>query len=27
VIASDDMYEHILLDGSKFVNILSVCLG
>ena len=25
VIASDDMYEHILLDGSKFVNILNVC--
>ncbi len=25
VIASDDMYEHILLDGSKFVNILDVC--
>ena len=24
VIASDDMYEHILLDGSKFVNILNV---
>jgi aspartate aminotransferase len=25
VIASDDMYEHILLDGSKFVSILNVC--
>jgi aspartate aminotransferase len=25
VIASDDMYEQILLDGSKFVNILNVC--
>ena len=25
VIASDDMYEHILLDGSKFVNILDAC--
>ena len=25
VIASDDMYEHILLDGSKFVNILNAC--
>ena len=25
VIASDDMYEHILLDGSKFVNIVNVC--
>ena len=25
LIASDDMYEHILLDGSKFVNILNVC--
>ena len=25
IIASDDMYEHILLDGSKFVNILNVC--
>ena len=25
VIASDDMYEHILLDGSKFVNLLNVC--
>ena len=25
VVASDDMYEHILLDGSKFVNILNVC--
>jgi aspartate aminotransferase len=25
MIASDDMYEHILLDGSKFVNILNVC--
>jgi aspartate aminotransferase len=25
VIASDDMYEHILLDGSQFVNILNVC--
>jgi aspartate aminotransferase len=25
VIASDDMYEHILLDGSTFVNILNVC--
>ena len=25
VIASDDMYEHILLDGSKFVDILNVC--
>jgi len=25
VIATDDMYEHILLDGSKFVNILNVC--
>jgi aspartate aminotransferase len=24
VIASDDMYEHIILDGSKFVNILNV---
>jgi aspartate aminotransferase len=24
IIASDDMYEHILLDGSKFVNILNV---
>ncbi len=24
VIASDDMYEHIVLDGSKFVNILNV---
>ncbi|MGZ5101155.1 MAG: pyridoxal phosphate-dependent aminotransferase [Usitatibacter sp.] len=24
VIATDDMYEHILLDGSKFVNILNV---
>jgi len=25
VIASDDMYEHILLDGSKFVSILNAC--
>jgi aspartate aminotransferase len=25
VIASDDMYEHILLDGSEFVSILNVC--
>ncbi|MBC8024268.1 MAG: pyridoxal phosphate-dependent aminotransferase [Burkholderiales bacterium] len=25
VIATDDMYEHILLDGSRFVNILNVC--
>ena len=25
VIASDDMYEEILLDGSKFVNILNAC--
>jgi aspartate aminotransferase len=25
VIASDDMYEHVLLDGSKFVNILTAC--
>ena len=25
IIASDDMYEHILLDGSTFVNILNVC--
>ena len=25
VIATDDMYEHILLDGSTFVNILNVC--
>jgi aspartate aminotransferase len=25
VIATDDMYEHILLEGSKFVNILNVC--
>jgi aspartate aminotransferase len=25
VIASDDMYEHILLDGSNFVNILDAC--
>ena len=25
VIATDDMYEHILLDGSKFVSILNVC--
>jgi aspartate aminotransferase len=25
IVASDDMYEHILLDGSKFVNILNVC--
>jgi aspartate aminotransferase len=25
IIASDDMYEHILLDGSKFVNIVNVC--
>ncbi len=25
VIATDDMYEHILLDGSKFVNLLNVC--
>ena len=25
IIASDDMYEHIVLDGSKFVNILNVC--
>ena len=25
VIATDDMYEHILLDGSKFVNIVNVC--
>ena len=25
VIASDDMYEQILLDGSKFVNILDAC--
>jgi aspartate aminotransferase len=24
IIATDDMYEHILLDGSKFVNILNV---
>jgi aspartate aminotransferase len=25
IIASDDMYEHILLDGSKFVSILNAC--
>ena len=25
LIATDDMYEHILLDGSRFVNILNVC--
>jgi aspartate aminotransferase len=25
IIASDDMYEQILLDGSKFVNILNAC--
>ena len=25
VIATDDMYEHILLNGSKFVNIVNVC--
>ena len=25
VIATDDMYEHILLDGSKFANILDAC--
>ena len=25
IIATDDMYEHILLDGSQFVNILNVC--
>src|SRR5438067_10418382 len=25
VIATDDMYEHILLDGSTFVNIVNVC--
>ncbi len=25
LIATDDMYEHILLDGSKFVNIVNVC--
>jgi aspartate aminotransferase len=25
IIASDDMYEHILLDGSKFVDIVNVC--
>jgi aspartate aminotransferase len=25
VIATDDMYEHIVLDGSKFVNILNAC--
>ena len=25
VIATDDMYEHILLDGSKFVNIVNAC--
>jgi aspartate aminotransferase len=25
IIGSDDMYEHLLLDGSKFVNILNVC--
>lgn len=25
VIATDDMYEHILLDGSTFVNILDAC--
>ncbi len=25
IIATDDMYEHILLDGSKFMNILNVC--
>ena len=25
VIASDDMYEHILLDGSEFVSILNAC--
>jgi aspartate aminotransferase len=25
VIASDDMYEHVMLDGSKFVNVLSAC--
>lgn len=25
IIATDDMYEHILLDGSQFVNIVNVC--
>jgi aspartate aminotransferase len=25
IIATDDMYEHLLLDGSNFVNILNVC--
>jgi aspartate aminotransferase len=25
IIATDDMYEHILLDGSRFVNILNAC--
>jgi aspartate aminotransferase len=25
IIATDDMYEHILLNGSKFVNIVNVC--
>ena len=25
IIATDDMYEHILLDGSTFVNIVNVC--
>jgi aspartate aminotransferase len=25
IIATDDMYEHIMLDGSKFVNIVNVC--
>jgi len=25
IVATDDMYEHILLDGSKFVNIVNVC--
>jgi aspartate aminotransferase len=25
IIGTDDMYEHILLDGSSFVNILNVC--
>jgi aspartate aminotransferase len=25
IIGTDDMYEHLLLDGSKFVNILNVC--